>query len=331
MDDEKWEIRFNFPGEDNLERSLCKSDITVKNLMALIEGHGYGYQDTMYYVKEKGKGFEGMDSITSMAKVEQMLELFEREKVLVLTVLKHMAAVPGGLNRDEFEAPIKLEVPVVLSVDRDGVSYISEEDEVVYPVAVDYSDVVYIGTQQSCNMVKGKGKGIVSGESVAVEILDTEDDDDMFCNNEKTLQEDELIRKLKRQREEAEDPKEILIMKKLQIMKKQRDDPAEHIEGETNVEELCSEEEQSDEDEGAEEPFLEEKKLVLRPGPLAGPIMSQMKKRHIFSSPHLMRTAALMTCVTVMMMDLSQSLFFLMHRRGGSRKRKRGFGMMSPD
>ena len=135
LDDEKWEIRFNFPGEDNLERSLCKSDITVKNLMALIEGHGYGYQDTMYYVKEKGKGFEGMDSVTSMAKVEQMLELFEREKVLVLTVLKHMAAVPGGLNRDEFEAPIKLEVPVVLSVDRDGVSYISEEDEVVYPVA----------------------------------------------------------------------------------------------------------------------------------------------------------------------------------------------------
>ena len=171
MDDEKWEIRFNFPGEDNLERNLCKSDITVKNLMALIEGHGYGYQDTMYYVKEKGKGFEGMDSVTSMAKVEQMLELFEREKVLVLTVLKHMAAVPGGLNMDESEAPIKLEVPVVLSVDRDGVSYISEEDEVVYPVAVDYSDVVYIGTQQSCNMVKGKG--IVSAESVAVQILDS--------------------------------------------------------------------------------------------------------------------------------------------------------------
>ena len=66
------------------------------------------------------KGFEGMDYVTSMAKLEQMLELFEREKVLVLTVLKHMAAVPGGLNMDEFEAPIKLEVPVVLFVDRDG-------------------------------------------------------------------------------------------------------------------------------------------------------------------------------------------------------------------
>ena len=59
MDNEIWAIRFNFPGVDNLERTLFKSDITVKNLMALIEGRGYVYNDRMYYVKKKGKGFDG--------------------------------------------------------------------------------------------------------------------------------------------------------------------------------------------------------------------------------------------------------------------------------
>ena len=50
LDDEMWEIRFNFPGEDNLERTLSKSDITVLNLLYLIEGHGYGIRDGMFYV-----------------------------------------------------------------------------------------------------------------------------------------------------------------------------------------------------------------------------------------------------------------------------------------
>ena len=47
LDDEIWEIRFHFPGLDNLERTLSKSDITVLNLLALIEGHGYGIRDSM--------------------------------------------------------------------------------------------------------------------------------------------------------------------------------------------------------------------------------------------------------------------------------------------
>ena len=98
MDDDIWEIRFNFPGEDNLERTLCQSDITVMNLMALIEGHGYDYEDTMYFVKQKGTGFEGMELVTNMAKVQEMLEMFGQEKVLNLTVIRHNGSVPAGLN-----------------------------------------------------------------------------------------------------------------------------------------------------------------------------------------------------------------------------------------
>jgi hypothetical protein len=48
LDDEVWEIRFNFVGEDNLERTLCRSDVTVLNLFALIEVQGYGIRDLMH-------------------------------------------------------------------------------------------------------------------------------------------------------------------------------------------------------------------------------------------------------------------------------------------
>jgi hypothetical protein len=88
LDDDIWEIRFNFPREDNLERTLCSGDITILNLIALIEGRGYGFGDKIYYVKEKGKGLQGIESVDSMEKVESMLELFDHGKVLNLTVIK---------------------------------------------------------------------------------------------------------------------------------------------------------------------------------------------------------------------------------------------------
>jgi hypothetical protein len=45
------EIRFNFVGEENLERTLSRSDITVLNLYALVEEHGFSIRNGMYYVK----------------------------------------------------------------------------------------------------------------------------------------------------------------------------------------------------------------------------------------------------------------------------------------
>ncbi|KAM0894566.1 hypothetical protein ACQ4PT_024396 [Festuca glaucescens] len=90
LDDDIWEIRFHFHGEDNLERTLGRSDITVLNLLALVEGHGYGIRDLMYY---------------------------------------HKAEWPVGLNRDEMDGPVELEEPVVLSVDNAGVSFYSQKGD----------------------------------------------------------------------------------------------------------------------------------------------------------------------------------------------------------
>jgi hypothetical protein len=160
LDDEVWEIRYNFPGQDNLERTLSRSDITVLNMLALLEGHGYGIRDYMYYIEEKGKGKKGMEIIDSMQKIEEMLELYDSVKVLNIKVIKHKSAWPVGLNIEEDGGNAVIEELVVLSVDDKGVTYISEDDEDkadLVPVAIDYTDVLFIGTHQSCNMKK-KGK-----------------------------------------------------------------------------------------------------------------------------------------------------------------------------
>ena len=259
LDDEKWEIRFNFPGVDNLERTLSRSDITVMNLMQLIEEHGYGYNDRIYYVKEKGKGFGGMEVVANMEKVEEMLELFGKDKLLLLTVLKHREPVPVGINQDAREVQVQLDEPVVLSVDKDGLTYISEDEE-VYPVPVDYSDVVCLGTQQSCNMDKGKSV-VPPGVSVSVEIIDSEEDAEYAV-----LEEVELIKKLKRQR--GEDHEDFLFMEKIREQKRMKEQ-AIHFEGDTDVGELYSEEEEESEaEEVHEDEFpIAVKKYVKRPGP----------------------------------------------------------------
>jgi hypothetical protein len=78
--------------------------------------------------------------------------------VLNQTVIGQNASFPVGLNKEEVEAE-GVKDPL-LCVDSHGVTYISE-DEGVYPVAIDYSDVIYLGTKQSCNMDKGKKKSSI--------------------------------------------------------------------------------------------------------------------------------------------------------------------------
>ena len=138
LDDDIWEVRFHFPGLDNLERTLSRSDITVLNLLALIEGHGYGIRDGMYYVKEKGCGYKGMELIDSMGKVEEMLALYEVKKILTITVLKKNASWPVGFNLED-SGPTEINEPIVFSADKEGVNYISTDEEGIYPVVVDVS------------------------------------------------------------------------------------------------------------------------------------------------------------------------------------------------
>jgi hypothetical protein len=124
-------------------------------LLALVEGHGYGFGDKIFYVKEKGKGVAGMECVDSMAKVQSMLQLYDKAKVLNLTVIRQNSAFPLGLNSEELQAEEVNDFP--LSVDSHGVTYISE-DEAVYPVAIDYSDVIFLGHNRVATWIKEKEK-----------------------------------------------------------------------------------------------------------------------------------------------------------------------------
>jgi hypothetical protein len=116
---------------------------------------GTRFGDKIYYVKEKGKGVEGMNCVDTMAKMQSMLQLYDESKVLNLTVIRQNSPFPLGLNSEEVQEEEVNDCP--LSVDNHGVTY-NSEDEGVYLVAMDYSDVIYLGTQQSCNIDKGKEK-----------------------------------------------------------------------------------------------------------------------------------------------------------------------------
>ena len=88
------------------------------NLLALIEEYGYEIRDNMYYVKEKGKGKRGMQVIESMKEVKSMVSLYEKDKILNITVLKKNDTWPAELNMEYDEAPPRND-PTLYAVDID--------------------------------------------------------------------------------------------------------------------------------------------------------------------------------------------------------------------
>jgi vacuolar-type H+-ATPase subunit F/Vma7 len=111
--------------------------------LALIEGHGYDFNDTMYYVKEKGKGFEGMECVDNTEKVKKMLKQYEHEKIINLIVIKQREEPPAGLNMDDLEETVADDDQfIVVDSDgvkhiSDGVKHISDDEPAMYPVAID--------------------------------------------------------------------------------------------------------------------------------------------------------------------------------------------------
>ena len=125
-EDEPWDLRFHFHGCDNLERTICESDITYIIMLAIIGIEGYGQKDSMYYVKEHGVGMAGMQLIKSEEDVEEMLILYEDKRCVTITVMKgsepdmHINIGDGC----EKQIPIsKIGSPKVYSIDDAGVLY----------------------------------------------------------------------------------------------------------------------------------------------------------------------------------------------------------------
>ncbi|KAM0911635.1 hypothetical protein ACQ4PT_013271 [Festuca glaucescens] len=48
LDPEIWDIKIHLDGMENIERTLARDDITLMNIVALIETKGYGFSDSIY-------------------------------------------------------------------------------------------------------------------------------------------------------------------------------------------------------------------------------------------------------------------------------------------
>ena len=142
MDDEEWEVRFHFFDRDNLERTICLSDITYWNLIALIELEGFSSRDYMYYVRDSGVGVSGMEELTDDDKVEEMLDdiTSKGNNVVNITVMRSDAPTPADLNIGhvyEEQVPLsEFSVPLVYEVDIRGILYPSLVKHQPQPVQV---------------------------------------------------------------------------------------------------------------------------------------------------------------------------------------------------
>jgi hypothetical protein len=121
-----------------------------------------------------------MEIVDSMAKVEEMLALYEHELVLELTVMKRQSATCACLNQVAVEAQKMINIPVLMSVDPIGVTHICDDEEAVYSVPLDFYDVLYLGTQQSSNFSNEKTKEV--GHVVLEE--EALDQDDLYNSGE---------------------------------------------------------------------------------------------------------------------------------------------------
>ena len=111
-----------------MERKFSLSEMNYLLLLALIELEGYGLDAYLSYVKDEGKGLEGIEVLDSDEKVEEMLDLFAEKKVLNITVREASDPNPADANMDhtllEEQIPMsQVGDPIVYSVSQEGVLF----------------------------------------------------------------------------------------------------------------------------------------------------------------------------------------------------------------
>ncbi|KAM0921679.1 hypothetical protein ACQ4PT_006638 [Festuca glaucescens] len=181
--------------------------------------------------------------LDGIAKVLQMVELFEAKQVITVIVLKGRAKPPATMNTaDEEQIPIShVGEEIVYDVDADGVLFPSQPTEEV-------SDCLYIGTQQSKNCYSDKhivsvqdGGVFVTQKSINMEKGKTvcvEENYDSFAedsNDENQFDKEEYISD---DIDEETKQENLELSQKIIDMKRRRAHTAQHCEGDTEAEEL---------------------------------------------------------------------------------------------
>ena len=187
-----------------------------------MEKEGYGMCDSMYYVKEEGEGLQGLDLIDSQLKVDEMIRKYESSKKLVLTVMRDKR------KHDVVVSPMKSQKSVKF-IAKGYPSYIDveAEEEQPIPYQVQTQDsVCYQPVDQQMN----------TQNSVILDNVDTEESDgeasDHSCIWWDEGQYDPVYAGERRRKDEEE------LQATIAEMKRKREDPLLHYEGETDIEDI---------------------------------------------------------------------------------------------
>ena len=280
----------HFHDRDNLERSVCISDITYYNLVALIETEGYGLNDFMYFVRDPGVGITGMDEICDDDKVDEMLDHIANndQHVVNLTVVRGTDPRPADLNSGylvEEQVPLSHigENPVYV-VNPSGVLLRSPPKSIIQSQP---EPLQFYTTQQSTNHDLDT--------NAAMDQSNAADQDELETLME--LKRRTKIAKFRKHKIAAEHVNKVKqklpillteddsdldadedYLQRLNEMRKQREDPLIHFDGDTDVDEVYEEdeegqhveveqEEQVHQEEQVEQQDVPTKKKKARKGP----------------------------------------------------------------
>ncbi|KAM0853863.1 hypothetical protein ACQ4PT_050805 [Festuca glaucescens] len=255
LDPEVWDVRIHFDGMDNLEWSIGCDDITYMNIIAMIETRGYRFGDSVY-CRMGGE----MHLVENNVKIYELLMHFDSTKVLDLTVKRGRdvvskqtkSAEQDSIAGDNASCLINYSAPIVYDFSPPPV-YAVDDDGQVFTSQVASNNPVAC-SQPSQNLQKGIALS-ESDDDAEMGSYDGEYDYDMgdFANSAEI------------RREEQAEVDEIV-----EAMRKQREDPLTHCEGDTYIEDLFVEEDEPVVEEEAEPVHVPEKKSKLpvkRKGP----------------------------------------------------------------
>ncbi|KAM0905619.1 hypothetical protein ACQ4PT_017230 [Festuca glaucescens] len=232
LDPEIWEVRIHLDGVDNLERKIGRDDITYMNIVAMIETQGYSIRDSIYCRQSDGR----VILVENNANIYELLHMFESTRVLNLTVKRRAAVVAKKqTNAGQSSGTTELGVVIkytpqlvydfspapVFSVDTEGQVFTSQASSTGNP---------YQCTQQSTNIQKGKENQ--TAVNVDDAIYAEEDDDGDGCILFDMGEADFAAMEEIRRKEDMD------IAEKIEEMRRKREDPMLHCEGDTDIEDL---------------------------------------------------------------------------------------------
>ncbi|KAM0891124.1 hypothetical protein ACQ4PT_026581 [Festuca glaucescens] len=228
LDTEVWDVRIQFEdGQDMLENQICRDDLTYMNLVSMLEPRGYGFGDSMYCRMQSE-----MELVENNAKIYELLLHFDSTKVLNLTAKRGLHGVAKKLKKPNKAAHQGI-IALALLLIHLQLCWISGSDN--HPQFYDVDE---------------------DGE-----LSDSDEDADVGTHDAAFHMGDFADSVEIRMKEKAE------VDEILEEMRKQKEDPMSHCQGDTDIEDLFITADEAGAEPCTEVPLKKMKLPVKRKGP----------------------------------------------------------------